>query len=147
MQKGSSDHGSPSVPAFAGRGIHPRLEGLPSRGGAPVCCVGGDAFNLMAACEAVDPFKDDDEDQPDLEEAIRTIDRVASEVSKIMAEARSAPRHEVSALLQRKWVLENLPEYIRAKRILDDGVPARHGESPKPTIIRVRREDQVLLRL
>merc|ERR1712060_55086 len=115
-----------------------------------VCCVGGDAlssFNLVAACEAVDPFKDDDEDHPDVEEAIRTIDRVATEVSKIIAEVRSAPRHDVPALLQRKAVLENLPEYKQAKRILDEGVPARDGESPKTTIIRVRREDQLLLRL
>lgn len=125
---------------------------LPSRG-APVCCVGVHGLGLIAACQAIDVFKDDDDEESgDLHEAIRTIDRVTAEVSQIMSDCRKAPRHEVRALLERKRVLESLPEYVQAKRFLEEHVPgsrsrSRQADQASPNVLVVRRQDQVLLRL
>jgi len=57
---------------------------------------------------------------PQWDHAMRIVDRTTREISRVMAEVRTAPRRRKSQLFQRLRELESDPLYLEAKRYLED---------------------------
>lgn len=67
-----------------------------------------------------DPSRKRRSGDPRWEQAMSTVDRTTRELSRLMADARAAPRRRKPELFQKMRELENDPEYVQAKHYLEE---------------------------